>query len=255
LGKKREKTTPIEQSSLFVQVDALCPLCGKSLFYTKDNVLRKNCEIAHIYPLNPTLYESALLENEPRLSQNSNALDNLIPLCRDCHHSFDHPRTVEEYRRLYAIKRNLIEKEKIKKLYYNYTIGDEIISIINILSNQTDISTAKLEYDALRIDKKLRNNFSQILKKHITNDVVDYYQFIKNILAEVDKQTPGKFNLIAANIKSFYLSIKLETTDQEMIFNKMAEWLHGKTEQGSIDSCKAVIAFFIQNCEVFEYVS
>jgi hypothetical protein len=87
------------------------------------------------------------------------------------------------------------------------------------------------------------------------NDVIDYFSYIKNTLKDIDKNNPGRSDLMAIQIKAFYLATKPESDNQELIYNKMAEWLYTKTEQRSLDACKVIIAFFIQNCEVFEYVS
>jgi ssDNA-binding Zn-finger/Zn-ribbon topoisomerase 1 len=256
MSNPRRKYSAIEQSMLFSQVNGICPKCGKSLVYTKNGKLRKKYEIAHIYPLNTTLEESALLSNEPMLGENVNSLDNLIPLCLDCHKMFDHPRTLEEYRALCSMKKRMIENENIKNVYSNYTISEEIASIIKSLTDMpNDGSIVKLEYTALKVDEKLEVQFNRILRKHIIYNVSEYYPYIKNLFAEIEKNNPGKYDLIASNIKSFYLDIRLKTMDQETVFNKIAEWLQLKTQQNSIESCKIIVSFFIQSCEVFDHVS
>jgi hypothetical protein len=218
--------------------------------------VHKKYEIAHIYPFSPTFEESELLANEPVLGKNGNSLDNLIPLCLDCHKKFDHPRTLEEYRELYNMKKRMIENENIKSIYSNYTISEEIVSIIKSLTDvPNDGSIVKLEYTALKVDEKLEAQFDRIQKRHIIDDVSEYYPYIKSLFAEIEKNNPGKYELIASNIKSFYLDVRLKTADQEAIFNKIAEWLQVKTQQNSIESCKAIVSFFIQSCEVFSHVS
>ncbi|MDR3162301.1 MAG: HNH endonuclease, partial [Helicobacteraceae bacterium] len=150
MSNPRRKFNAIEQSMLFGQVNGICPKCGKSLVYTKNGKLHRKYEIAHIYPLNPTFEESELLADEPILGRNGNSLDNLIPLCLDCHKIFDHPRTLEEYRELCHMKKRMIENENIKSTYSHYTISEEIISIIKSLTDvPNDGSIVKLEYTAL----------------------------------------------------------------------------------------------------------
>lgn len=256
MNNLRRNINHVEKELLFSQVDGMCPYCANSLIYSKNGSFQKKYELAHIYPLNPSQQEINLLKDEPKLSDDVNALDNLIPLCLDCHKIFDTPRTLNEYRELYILKKKLIEDKNISNLYQTYTISEEIVSIINFLSTHSfDGSAAKLEYIALKVDQKLKVDFNPVLKKHIIFDVTEYYQYIKKLFAELEMVTPGKFDLIAGHIKIFYLNMKLETTNQELIFNKMAEWLYARTKQGSIDSCKVIIAFFIQNCEVFDYVA
>ena len=150
----------------------------------------------------------------------------------------------------------MIENENINSTYSNYTISEEIVSIIQSLTDApNDGSILKLEYTALKVDEKLETRFDRILRKHIIDDVSEYYIYIKSLFAEIEKDNPGKCDLIASNIKSFYLDVKLKTTDQEAIFNKIAEWLQIKTQQNSIESCKVIVSFFIQSCEVFNHVS
>jgi 5-methylcytosine-specific restriction endonuclease McrA len=255
MSNPRRNYNRTERSILYCQVNGICPICGEPLTYTKRDKVYEKYEIAHIFPLNPTFEESELLANEPRLGEN-NALDNLIPLCPNCHTKFDHPRTIEEYQKLYNIKREIIEKENIKNTYSSYTVSEEIDSIIKSLANTSnDNSKIKLEYAALKIDQKLSAQFDRFLKRHIIDDVSAYYPYIKSLFAEIERNNPGKYDLIASNIKSFYLDIKLKTMDQEAIFNKIAEWLQIKTQQNSIESCKVIVSFFIQSCEVFSYVS
>ncbi|MBC2726024.1 ABC-three component system protein [Desulfosporosinus sp.] len=258
MSNKRKTPNANAQQLLFAQVGGICPICADPLVYTKSGIsqYQKNYELAHIYPLNPTKEEEQLLADEPRLSDDVNSIDNFIPLCLKCHNRFDNPRTDEEYRKLYALKKQLIDEENAKNLFSQYTIAEEIQTIILTLL-QVDLGSAeeKLELTALQIDQKLKNDFNPITKRHIVADVTDYYPLIRRLFSSIERDTPGKFNVIAANVHAFYLNLKLKVTTQEEIYNEMAKWLYIKTKQGSLDACKVIVAFFIQNCEVFEYVA
>lgn len=256
MSNDRIEYTSTEKEILFSQVDGVCPLCAKSLTYKKNQGKpQKKYQIAHIYPLNPTAEEISLLKDEPRLSEDVNTLDNVIPLCTDCHTQFDKPRTVKEYRKLYDVKLRLIQEDKLKGTYYAYAIEEEIGSIIRTLSTNLGEEVTPLDYSVLKVDEKVNDDFDPLLKRHIKSDVADFYHYIKNSFAEIDKGSPGKFDLIAGQIKTFYLNLKMQTDNQEVIFNSMAEWLQRRAVIGTIDSCKVIIAFFIQNCEVFSNVT
>lgn len=256
MSNDRRNFTNIERELLFAQVDGICPICATSLTYTKDTKVQKKYEIAHIYPLNPTKEEISLLKDEERLTDDVNSLDNLILLCTNCHTQFDKPRTIDEYRNLVAIKKHFINEQKLKKIYGDYKIEEEISNIINLLSSQElNEEISELEYSAIKIDDKLNDEFDKILKKQIKNNVSQYYNYIKMEFLHIEKVTPGKFDLIAGQIKSFYLNAKLECDNQVSIFNKVAEWLQIRIGNCSLEACKVVVSFFIQNCEVFEYVT
>jgi uncharacterized protein YbaR (Trm112 family) len=250
MAKQRKKINPVGEHKLFNQVDGICPLCTQPLYYEKNNKTEKKFQIAHIYPLNPSDNEKIILKNVPLLSDDDNSLDNLIPLCSNCHGQFDKPRTVEEYMKLYKTKSKLIEEEKIRGEYHAYDIEDEIRDVLQLLSTDLGEELQKLNYSALMIDLKVDNTIQPILLKKMKNEITDYYVFIRKQFAEMDKQEDGTFDLIASQIKSFYLKIKKITQNQETIYNSIAEWLYNKTGKRSLEACKVVVSFFIQDCEV-----
>ncbi|MEG0892412.1 MAG: HNH endonuclease [Oscillospiraceae bacterium] len=256
MANSRRPITAAESELLFGQVGGICPICSTPLTYIKNGKPQKKYQIAHIYPLNPSTAESSLLSSEKRLSEDVNSLDNLIPLCPNCHTRFDKPRTVDEYRTLFAVKSLFIQEQSIKTLYGNYSIEDEIREIIKSLTTQNlGESASQLEYTALHVDDKLASGFDQILRKHIKDDVTQYYNYIKAQFYHIEEITPGKFDLVAGQIKTFYLNAKIKSGDQVVIFNKIAEWIQTRVGNCSLDACKVIVAFFIQNCEVFEHAA
>lgn len=253
MGQKRVKCSPAESEYLFSQVGGICPVCSLSLTYEKIGRLQKQYEIAHIYPLNPTDEEVELLKNEERLSDDVNSIDNLIPLCPGCHNRFDKPRTIEEYRALLTVKKSFIQAQDIKSLYGSYKVEDEIRIIITALASlDLELEASPLDYSAIRVDEKLSKEFDQILRRHIKDDVIQYYNYVKMQFSHIENTTPGKFNLVAGQIRTFYLSAKMKSMDQVVIFNEVSKWLQARVGYGSLEACKVIVAFFIQNCEVFE---
>jgi HNH endonuclease len=251
MSNPRKKIGEGRERILYAEVDGICPLCTRPLQFKKNGKVYKCYEIAHIYPLNPTPKELNTLKDEPRLGSDVNDIENLILLCTDCHERFDKERTVQEYREVFAIKEKLIHQNQIKDVYYSFTIEGEINHIISVLYSGLSEDVAKLNYSALKIDDKTDHSMPQILKRRIKDDVSDYYLLIKDKFSEMDKNDPGTFDLIASQVRSFYLKTKKVTNNQEEIFNIVAEWLHTKTGKHSFEASKVVVSFFIQNCEVF----
>lgn len=255
MSKKRKRPSDNEILILYNEVDGICPLCSKVLLYEKNSSKHKNFEIAHIYPLNPTDEEKEILKNEEILNADVNNLDNLIALCPECHTKFDKPRTVEEYRHLVNIKKKISRIQENRSYYHQYQIEEEILSILINLSELDDdkVSLMKLNYKALKIDDKTDNTITGITKRRIKYDVTNYFLYIKEQFLNIEKLKPGTFNLISSQIKTYYLKILRVEKNQEEIFNNMSEWLYKKSNSKSVEACKIIISFFIQNCEVFSW--
>jgi HNH endonuclease len=256
MSDSRKKISENNQLILFAEVEGVCPNCPNLLMYDKNGRKEKKYEIAHIYPLNPKPDELVLLKDEERLSKDPNHNDNLICLCVDCHTKFDKPRTVEEYRSLFAKKKNLIRRNKEKSIWINTGLEAEISKIIDLLS-QKEFDTSlpdKLSYDPKTIDEKTDDTITYLTKRNIHRNVQDYYHSIKLKFIELDKITPLTTETISSQIKSHYLALRKQNKeiDQKEIFDAMVTWLDKNTNQQSKEASEIIVSYFIQNCEIFE---
>ncbi|MCM0004267.1 ABC-three component system protein [Bacillus paranthracis] len=248
----RRNPTDNESAILLAEVENLCPLCSITLMYDKQGRKNKRFEAAHIYPLNPTEEEAELLKNVEKLHEDVNNLKNFIALCRKCHKQFDHPRTVEEYKKLYSLKKSLIARAEAREKYHDYQIELEIKQIISKLTEYSDESvTSTLGTDALKLEEKANETLTGLTKRKIRNDITDYYIYIQEQFKMLDREETDSFDLIAAQVKTFYLKLKKNEKSQQVIYEQMIEWLSKKTENSSKEACGIIISFFIQNCEVF----
>lgn len=253
MGNERRRFTENEKMILYREVDGFCPICGKKLMQKKrDGTLVKNFEVAHIYPVNPTTQEDLLLSGEERLGNDINSLENVIALCLSCHKKFDTNKTVEEYREMVNIKKRLIQMSNEMDLFSQYKIEDEIQVVLKSINNElNESSIEKLNLSALKIDDKTNNTLPFLIKRSIKNDAVDYFTFIQKQLIELDKNIPNKSIMIAVEIKFFYLQTMSINDNQEFIYNSLVNWLNNKTGNYSKRACEIIVAFYIQDCEVF----
>ncbi|CAC9652954.1 hypothetical protein [uncultured Gammaproteobacteria bacterium] len=252
MSNPRKKYSEAQNVSLLSQVSRVCPLCAEPLFYKKRGITFKNYEIAHIYPLNPTDTEKTILENEERLSIDVNDEDNVIPLCEICHGKFDKPRTAEEYRQLYRLKKKLIERSGQEAIWKSYTIEDEIGEIIEAIYSDQDMdSDAEIEFIPKEVDEKLNESISRPTKRKIKTNVREYYMFIKKKFSELDNANGDLSETISLQIKTYYLKQKLMGFNQQAIFDNVVSWIHTKTKPETNDAAEILASFFIQNCEVF----
>ncbi|MBN8046925.1 HNH endonuclease [Paraclostridium bifermentans] len=251
-NKKRIDIGANRKMLLHTEVDGICPLCTKPLMYKKNNKTHKFFEVAHIYPLNPTKEEEILLRDEELLSEDRNSDDNLIALCTDCHTRFDKPRTVDEYRQMVSLKKSLISKDKLRSSIFDNNIDDEIQAVLTMLTEEDIEENGEVKYTAKAVEEKLNDTIRPITKRKIKSNISIYYIVIKNKFIELDNINKNTFDIIANQIKTFYLKLERENNSQEEIFKKLSNWLNKKTMEYSPDACDIIISFFIQNCEVFK---
>ena len=109
----------------------------------------------------------------------------------------------------------------------------------------------RLSYESLKIEQKANDTLPFAIKRTIKNDVVDYFDYIHKIFVEMDKVTPYKFDTLAAQIKGFYCKTMQINPNKEFVYASLVDWLNEKTGSYSRRACEIVIAYFIQDCEVF----
>jgi hypothetical protein len=252
-GEERRQYNVAELSALVAQVDSKCPLCGVGLFYSKKSRTYRGFEVAHIYPLNPSATEEKVLENEPRLHDDVNHLDNLIPLCTACHTKFDKPRTVEEYRKLFEIKSKAIQRAKQREIQAAYDLEREIGQVVDALHTAIPVDgKSELAYDPKSIGEKLSGGMPLPTTNKIKHNVADYYQFVREKFLEIERENPTVTELIYVQVKALYLKQKSLGLSQQEIFAHVVEWLSARTKPKTIEAAEIVASFFVQNCEVFE---
>ncbi|WP_346355576.1 ABC-three component system protein [Azotosporobacter soli] len=248
----RRDFTENEKMLLHTEVKGRCPLCGDILTHAKNNKINKTFEVAHIYPANPRHDEVVLLANEERLSADVNDMKNVIAVCRKCHRIFDTPRTVEEYRKWFRLKKKLIQDAEVKSAYAVFNIEHEIRFVLERLNEQfLESEIVPLSYNSLKVDQKANNTLPYVIKQSIKRDVVDYFDYVRRIFIEIDKNTPYKFDTLAAQIKGFYSKCMQINQNQEYVYNALVDWINEKTDSYSRKSCEIIVAYFIQDCEVF----
>lgn len=136
----------------------------------------------------------------------------------------------------------------------DFEIENELTNIINILSKtpleKIDID---LTYEPVKVDKKIEND--GVLKDDIRKYVIGYYLFIKGLFDDVAIRNSACINRISEQVKYHSNNLVSQNLPQEVIFDKMVDWLKAKIPCASNTSCRIIIAFFVQNCEVFHAIA
>lgn len=107
-----------------------------------------------------------------------------------------------------------------------------------------------LKYKPYNVDKKVLPE-NAILKKDIKQDVVDFYLFVEGLFNNATAKNSLFFDQIAEQVKIASDNYISQGLPQEIVFNNMVDWLQSKVAFASRSSCRIIISFFVQNCEVF----
>lgn len=248
-------TKNMDQAYL-LEVGGLCPLCGKNLLTVKGKVNSKLYQIAHIYPNSPTVYQIKELKGLERLGNTCEDSENKIALCKDCHGVYDDGVKKEEYLQLVDIKKKLLSVANSKALLSFQYLEEEISLVLNSLReiSSEDIAELALKYKGLEVKKKFEARYVLLKNKILTYNCT-YYYFIKETFQNLERENQINFNLVASEIRTSFLQCEQETDDKGDIFNSLVLWMHSKIKHSSLEACEVVIAFFVQNCEVFDEVT
>ena len=250
--KDRKKLTKYEFAELISEVDGLCPLCTQELITLDENRQAALSQAAHIYPHSPTVSEEEILKDVPKLSSDDESIENMIMLCPNCHHKFDNPRSKEGYMQLYTLKQQLTRRRLARKYYQKHSIEDDLVKVLQCVGD-IDIMNdeRKLSYNAMEINKKMSIDASEIVKRMVARDVRDYYLAIRDALIQLERDSPGKSELIAKEVALFYAELKAKKLCQDDIYRGINDWLDAKTKRQYTLLTPLITAFYIQNCEVF----
>lgn len=248
-NKKVGAEVKYADAPLLAEANYECPLCHKKLVDTIKGKAIKRYTITQIFPDDLDEDTAAAFKVVHPSPAHLNKLENLIALDVGCAEKYSIDPTVEEYSQLYEIKKELTQNYKAKMEVNGVQLEEDIRTVLDALSQIKDASElVELEYNALRVDEKFKpENF--ILKNETKVQVVTYYRYIEKVFSN----STSDFDTIAAEVK--ISSSKLEKAGllQADIITNLSEWIRNKAGLGTESrlACNIVVAFFVQNCEVF----
>ena len=251
---ERRNPTPPECELFLKEADFTCCLCGKDLRNHSNTKQTKLYEIAHIYPNRPTKEQYVELNGVERLGINSEAFENKIILCRDCHKTQDYNTTREEYIKLLNIKKRYLTKTRLLESTFSLGLEKEIASIVEKIINIDEERFTSLSEEPVKLARKFLPK-EYLLKSSIQGYVMDYYTYIRELFKSMDGKNDFQFEVLCLQIKACYKKLNKISSNKEDIFNSIVHWIKKQTGSTSEDACRVVVAFFVQNCEVFDEIT
>ena len=130
----------------------------------------------------------------------------------------------------------------------------DLSKIVHGICNMESHDYADLNYSPVSIDKKFRES-EAMLKIKISSYVAAYYTYIRGLFTEAELSRSNIFSIVSMEMKLCFSKLAEVTDDKSIIFQKMVEWISTKIPNSSQEACEVLIAFFVQNCEVFNEIS
>lgn len=233
-----------------------CPLCNKQLYKIYNGKKYLRYQIARVYE-EEFSKEFDIDFNKYQKPKNLDAYENKIVLCPDCYDKYLNEPSIELFDNLYNKKNFYLKFRKIENLLFDIDIENEIFLIVNKLGELTPNDSIDLiPLEPHTIIEKIPND--KILRDTVTNWVLTYYKFIEKQFSDLSSIGKGTFNIIAHQIATAYEKLEnLSTLTQTEIFNHLSKWIAEKINYplDKIIIINIIVAFFVQNCEVFHALS
>lgn len=252
--KMREKISEFDNRLYLQEVGSRCPLCGKLLIDRKQKKKVKLFEIAHIYPNRPTEEQYMTLQGLPRLGDNSESYDNKIALCQDCHKTQDFHTTKEDYINLLNIKKECLQRANLSEMTRSLGLEDNILDVIQKLITVNALELEKLNYKPVPIVKKF-SPAEVLLKMKIEGYVQAFYPLINDTFKNLDGKDGFYMQVLSEQIRSCFIKMSKAKAEKTQIFEYMVKWIKERTNVKSQEACEAIVAYFVQNCEVFNEIA
>lgn len=249
-------TSSIPETDLYflLEVDGTCPKCGKPLVSLKGGHGIGGYVITEIVPTAPTVSEREALGELLNGASSLNRSENSVALCPSCSNTYSHSTTYEECENLRVIKEKLRRSFDASTMLDKMYLEEQIEAVLRKipLDSSADI-TETLEYTALRVREKILSNVPLIIKTE--GFVVQYYRFIKSVFSQMEREGTIDFDGVASDVKRSYRKLATAGYTEEEVFGHLVDWFMKKASTRNTLACEIIVAFFVQNCEVFHAIS
>ncbi len=223
---------------LLMEAGSICPNdgCVEPLYFQKNGKAEPKYVLTVIDP-----------EGSPEDAS------NLIALCPKCSDYYSQSPSPEEIKRMQIIKQEIVRQEESREVAADIKIETGIRIVLQRIAEADDSALIKLNYTPqMVIDKITEDN--KALRRKVLGYVISYFKFTTGVFQELDVEGKLRFDKVAAQIRNCYVSENDKGRSQPEIFDALVNWLMGMTHEERTP-CEAVIAYFVQSCEVFDAIA
>ena len=227
-------TQPDAELRLLTETGGICPDCGhKPLIGNKTD---RGVMLYEVIPIYPDIGET---------------FDNKIALCLDCARNYMTAAADDEIRRMGSIKMKLIQYAAVREKLDSMNIEQDIKEVLQMILAKPTSDLSQLSYEALCVADKVKDDAPLVMK--IEAYVTAYFLYIgRELLPQLSREERINSDLINAQIKACYQSIKNNGLTQAEIFAALVERLKEWTDKKYDTACEVLVAYYVQSCDVFE---
>jgi hypothetical protein len=228
-----------EDLLLLQEVECHCPLCRNNLIKKKNGVTLRNYKIAPI---------SGSMASPRQMSLNSH-----IALCRSCADEYVSSNSVSEHAKLQVIKRTLSDRRVALESTAGIQIDEQIADILHTIA-RVPKEELTLRMEPVEVEKKIKASEIPLLIK-ISGYVERYFYRVRDALKTLDRNGRLRSKEIAEDVNACYKKLRRGKHSQEQVYDDLVAWLETKAKPGCHLACEIMIAFFVQDCEVFDVLA
>jgi len=250
------KDTTVEEIPYLSEASNHCPLCGNDLVRTYRGRRNAFYGITMVYDDEFDYDTKKELEAVHPAPSSIDTYTNKIALCLNCYSGYRANPTQDAYLKLIEKKQSFERNLEIDSALSGIDVEKSLERIINDLGNlSSDKVAGLLPLDPKEIKEKIADDV--ILRDDVTHWVLKYYKFIEQQFSNLDSSGITRFKVIANQVSTAFENLDaLELMSQQEIFNRLSKWMADELGY-SLDMISVVnimIAFFVQNCEVFHAI-
>lgn len=233
---RSSEPVPTSDYYLLAECNFKCPICGNNLTENIRNSSIKKYEVIQFDFLDSN--------------------NNKLCLCRDCVDIYDVVLSVDDQQLIKNAKENLVKDNQLNDLTNSAQLEKDILGVIDSLSLLDPASIpVDLTLKATEIKNKIHSD-NKMLIYDINTKVTSFYNTVRNLFSEFEGEGSINFEIIATQVRLYYLQLEEQELDQNQIFERVTQWIITKTGgNSSVIACQIVAAFFVQNCEVFHEIT
>ncbi|WP_165620521.1 ABC-three component system protein [Streptococcus equi] len=252
VNKLNNSALTTDDIPLLEEVNNECPICHRKLVRNQKNKLHRNYEIVKIFPDNLSPNEENLFKASLDIPANLNEPSNKIPLCISHASQYLVAPDLDVSIELAQKKMNGIKILQNRESLSEVGLETQIKEIIDALENLTPTGQyTPLNMSALKIEQKIHSD-NLLLRSSIQFSVLTYFMYIKSLFTEI-----SEFQLIQSDIRRAFLRLDNSGLSQVEIVEELSHWILNKTNMdfSHLEASKIIVAYFIQNCEVFNEIT